>query len=320
MWYKTVHLFHFRRTHHPGRTPIPTEETCAKPPRAADGAPADARVRALAVLEALASAGQPYTLSQLAARLHIPKATLLRLIESLETRGCVIHMPDSRGHDRGIALGPRAAQFALAALSNNTFTRGCRSGCARSSTCSARPATSPRSTATRCCTSNASRRSSRYGSKCDPARAAALHGERQAVPVAAECAGAQRDARAAHAEEDDLPDADRCAVARGRLDRLARGVGIDNEEFVRGMVAVAVPVKEAESGRVLAALAVADRARDAQRPAGERAEDAGSGYAARAACGRGRAAGLIAVMHQSVETFTRGGNAARKSRGRHCRT
>ena len=79
------------------------------------------------MLEALASAGQPYTLSQLAARLHIPKATLLRLIESLETRGYVIHMPDSRGHDRGIALGPRAAQFALAALSNNTFTRGCRS-------------------------------------------------------------------------------------------------------------------------------------------------------------------------------------------------
>ena len=59
-------------------------------------------------------------------RLH-SKATLLRLIESLETRGYVIHMPDSRGHDRGIALGPRAAQFALAALSNNTFTRGCRS-------------------------------------------------------------------------------------------------------------------------------------------------------------------------------------------------
>ncbi|EGD02682.1 IclR family transcriptional regulator, partial [Burkholderia sp. TJI49] len=87
----------------------------------------DARVlRALAVLEALASAGQPSTLSQLAARLHIPKATLLRLIESLETRGYVIHMPDSRGHDRGIALGPRAAQLALATLSNNAFTRGCR--------------------------------------------------------------------------------------------------------------------------------------------------------------------------------------------------
>ena len=46
------------------------------------------------------------------------------------------------------------------------------------------------------------------------------------------------------------------------LDRLAaRGVGIDNEEFVRGMVAVAVPVKEAESGRVLAALAVHRRPR-----------------------------------------------------------
>ncbi|OXH90801.1 IclR family transcriptional regulator, partial [Burkholderia multivorans] len=54
-------------------------DTTPAPP---DAAPDDARVlRALAVLEALASGGQPYTLSQLAARLHIPKATLLRLIE-----------------------------------------------------------------------------------------------------------------------------------------------------------------------------------------------------------------------------------------------
>jgi len=87
----------------------------------------DARVlRALAVLEALASAGQPYTLSQLSVRLHIPKATLLRMIEALEARGYVVHMPDSRGYDRAITLGPRAAQLALSALSNNTFTRGCR--------------------------------------------------------------------------------------------------------------------------------------------------------------------------------------------------
>ena len=73
-----------------------------------------------------ARVGRPALRCRSSPRLH-SKATLLRLIESLETRGYVIHMPDSRGHDRGIALGPRAAQFALAALSNNTFTRGCRS-------------------------------------------------------------------------------------------------------------------------------------------------------------------------------------------------
>src|ERR1700748_2381422 len=84
-------------------------------------------LRALAVLEELAAAGQPFSLSQLSARLHIPKATLMRLIESLEIQGYVTHMPDSRGADRAIALGPRAAQLALTTLANTTFTRACRS-------------------------------------------------------------------------------------------------------------------------------------------------------------------------------------------------
>jgi DNA-binding IclR family transcriptional regulator len=46
-------------------------------------------------------------------------------------------------------------------------------------------------------------------------------------------------------------------LLEAELDRLAmRGIGVDNEEFVRGMVAVAVPVRHVEDGRVLAALAV----------------------------------------------------------------
>ncbi|MFP3802249.1 IclR family transcriptional regulator C-terminal domain-containing protein, partial [Paraburkholderia sp. SIMBA_027] len=51
-----------------------------------------------------------------------------------------------------------------------------------------------------------------------------------------------------------LTDAD---LLEAELDRLAvRGIGVDNEEFVRGMVAVAVPVRNLEDGRVLAAVAV----------------------------------------------------------------
>jgi DNA-binding IclR family transcriptional regulator len=47
------------------------------------------------------------------------------------------------------------------------------------------------------------------------------------------------------------------SVLESELDRLAaRGIGIDNEEFIRGMVAVAVPVRAAEDGQVLASLAV----------------------------------------------------------------
>src|SRR5258708_13571100 len=89
--------------------------------------PEDTRVlRALIVVELLAAAGQPFSLSQLSARLHIPKATLTRMIESLEALGYVTHIPDSRGADRGITLGPRAAQLALTMLANSAFTRSCR--------------------------------------------------------------------------------------------------------------------------------------------------------------------------------------------------
>ncbi|EKS9795466.1 MULTISPECIES: IclR family transcriptional regulator [Burkholderia] len=230
-------------------------------PAPSDGAPADdARVlRALAVLEALASAGQPYTLSQLAARLHIPKATLLRLIESLETRGYVIHLPDSRGHDRGIALGPRAAQFALAALSNNTFTRGCRS-VLRSlvdvlgETCNLTALDGDTVLyVERVETTEPLRLEMRPGMRVP------LHCTASGKLFLSQLNALERNAMLARLTLKKmtyrtLTDAQLLAA---ELDRLAaRGVGIDNEEFVRGMVAVAVPVKEAASGRVLAALAV----------------------------------------------------------------
>jgi DNA-binding IclR family transcriptional regulator len=46
------------------------------------------------------------------------------------------------------------------------------------------------------------------------------------------------------------------ALLEAELDRLAaRGIGIDHEEFVLGMVAVAVPITDTATGRVLACLA-----------------------------------------------------------------
>ncbi|HIE1655211.1 IclR family transcriptional regulator [Burkholderia cenocepacia] len=233
-------------------------DTAPAPP---DGALADdARVlRALAVLEALAAAGQPHTLSQLAARLHIPKATLLRLIESLETRGYVIHMPDSRGHDRGIALGPRAAQFALAALSNNTFTRGCRSVLRTlvdvlGETCNLTALDGDTVLyVERVETTEPLRLEMRPGMRVP------LHCTASGKLFLSQMNALERNALLARLTLQKmtyrtLTDAQLLAA---ELDRLAaRGVGIDNEEFVRGMVAVAVPVKDAASGRVLAALAV----------------------------------------------------------------
>ncbi len=233
----------------------------AKEPRATEAAPADdARVlRALAVLEALASAGQPYTLSQLSVRLHIPKATLLRMIESLETRGYVMHMPDSRGHDRAIALGPRASQFALATLSNNTFTRGCRSVLRAlvdvlGETCNL---TALDNDAVlyieRVETTEPLRLEMRPGMRVP------LHCTASGKLFLSQMTVLERNALLSQLTLKKmtyrtLTDPQSLAA---ELDRLGkRGVGIDNEEFIRGMVAVAVPVRAAADARVLASLAV----------------------------------------------------------------
>ncbi|MHB9841976.1 IclR family transcriptional regulator [Paraburkholderia terrae] len=231
------------------RTPSPTPDSTD-----------DTRVlRALNVLEQLAAAGQPFSLSQLSSRLLIPKATLMRLIESLEARGYVTHMPDSRGADRGIALGPRAAELALATLANSTFTRACRSLLrtlvdALGETCNLTVLDGD---------------AVLYVERVETTEPLRLHmqpGTR--VPLHCTASGKLFLSQMAPAERGlairrlqlksmtyrTLTDAD---VLDAELDRLAiRGIGVDNEEFVRGMVAVAVPVRNARDGHVLAALAV----------------------------------------------------------------
>lgn len=234
-----------RATGHGSAEPAPSEE---------------ARVlRALAVLETLASAGQPYTLSQLSVRLHIPKATLLRMIESLETRGYVMHMPDSRGHDRAITLGPRSAQLALSALSNNTFTRGCRAVLRAlvdvlGETCNLTALDNDAVLyVERVETAEPLRLEMRPGMRVP------LHCTASGKLFLSQMTTLERNAMLAQLTLKKMTyrtliDPQQLAT---ELDRLgARGIGIDNEEFVRGMVAVAVPVKAAAGGRVLASLAV----------------------------------------------------------------
>lgn len=215
-------------------------------------------LRPLAVLEHLATAGQSYTLSQLAARVKIPKATLLRLIDSLETQGYVTHIPDSRGTERNIALGPRAAQLALATLANNTFTRGCRSLLRALVDVIGES----------CNLTALDGDSVLYIERVETAEPLRLHMQAgMRVPLHCTASGklflsqmsmAERRKILSHLTltrrtHRTLTDS---GLLAAELDRLAaRGIGIDNEEFVLGMVAVAVPIVDAASGRVLACLA-----------------------------------------------------------------
>lgn len=215
-------------------------------------------MRPLVVLEQLAAAGQPFTLSQLAARARIPKATLLRLVKSLESQGYVIHVPDSRGTDRALAPGPRAARLALATLANNTFRRACRS-LLRALV---------NETGESCNLTALDGDAVLYLERVETAEPLRLQMETGTrVPMHCTANGKLFLARMPLSER--RLTLNRLTLARrthrtltdrslleAELERLAKlDIGIDNEEFVHGMVAVAVPVVDPATGKVLAGIA-----------------------------------------------------------------
>jgi DNA-binding IclR family transcriptional regulator len=214
----------------------------------------DARgLRVLRLIEHLANASQPLTLSQLASRMRIPKATMMRTLDSLERHGYVQRTPSERGYVPGAA----SANLALATLRNNTFIRtshlilGKLVG----------------ATGETCNLTMQEGNSVVYVDRVEteePLRLHLLPGTR--APMHCTASGKLFLARLPLLEQRKL-------LASTALKRLTpktivdptqmeselrliakRGIGIDDEEFVLGMVAIAVPIC-AQDGRVIAALA-----------------------------------------------------------------
>lgn len=79
-------------------------------------------LRAMRVIEAVCDASLPLSISQLAPRVEIPKATLARLVANLVTSGYLSFIPGQRV----LVPGPRAVRSALRTLGNGYFRRECR--------------------------------------------------------------------------------------------------------------------------------------------------------------------------------------------------
>ncbi|QBC33709.1 IclR family transcriptional regulator [Pandoraea sp. XY-2] len=204
-------------------------------------------------------AGQPYTLSQLATRLSIPKATLMRLIEALEVCGYVSHVPDSRGSERGLSLGPRAARLALVTLANNNFTRAARSLLRAlvdrvGETVNLTALDGDEILYIERVETNEPLRMQMH-----PGMRVPLHCTASGKLFLSQMPVAERRAVLSRLSLKRMTPRTITDVSllEAELDRLAaRGIGIDNEEFVRGMVAVGVPVRALDDGHVRAVLAV----------------------------------------------------------------
>lgn len=79
-------------------------------------------LRVLRLLERVAASSEPVTIAQIAMRLDIPKASAARLVEMLAANRYLSRMPEGRG----LIPGPRTVQLSSATLGNSAFRRLCR--------------------------------------------------------------------------------------------------------------------------------------------------------------------------------------------------
>lgn len=199
------------------------------------------RLRPLTVLQKLNEASQPLTLVQLAGMMRVPRSTLMRLLRSMETHGYLLHLPA----ERGFVPGKQAVAMALGVLRGSNMRQECRA-VLRSlvdrigETCNLTVPDAGRVF---------------YVERVECKHPLRMHLEVGAsVPMHCTASGKLFLASMSLLER-------RCALANMACEGHAsptardrqkleaellriekRGYGIDNEEFVRGMVAVSVPV------------------------------------------------------------------------------
>ena len=244
-----------RPTEHQNRTATRVSSSLADredPPR---GASADdvRRLRPLRLLQHLATASQPLTLGQLAGLMSVPKSTLMRLLDSMEANGYVLQVPAQRGY----VAGSRSVELSLHILQGTNVRRDCR-GVLRKlvgklgETCNLTV-----QDAGRVLYIERIETTQLLRMHLDPGTWVPMHCTASGKLFLASMPLAERRhvlAQLALNRHSPRTITDPVQLER-ELDEIAkRGIGVDNEEFVGGMLAVAVPVRN-EDGRVVAAIA-----------------------------------------------------------------
>ncbi|GAB2892470.1 IclR family transcriptional regulator [Paralcaligenes sp. KSB-10] len=210
-------------------------------------------LRVPSLLEQLARTQHPQTLAQLAQRLDLPKTTLMRMLRSLVESGLVVQTPNERGY----VLGPRATRLALATLRTPSFSRSSRAILGQlvevlGETCNLTTLDGDEIRyLERVETHHLLRLQLEVGTHV-PLHCTASGKLMLASLEPAHCAQILGRIKLGSFTPRTLTD--RAALEAELADIRQRGLGIDREEFVLGMVAVAVPVLDAQK-KVIAAVA-----------------------------------------------------------------
>jgi IclR family acetate operon transcriptional repressor len=224
------------------------------PPVVEESASGSSAERSLRLLALLANEGRALTLAELAAQLGLPKGTAHRICTQLLATGFLARDVD----ERSFSVGPALRKLAFDTL-NHGVVRGLRHEVLSELVRQGRRDLQPHDARRRAGAVPRPRRGAMAAAahaRCGLACAAALHRERQALSRAD-----AEDAR--DVLIDSLPlvrmtanTITKADALRAECDQIARrGYSRDREEFIAGLVAVAVPVRDA-AGEVRAALAV----------------------------------------------------------------
>lgn len=199
------------------------------------------RLRPLTILEHLTESQQPLTLAQLASLMGAPKSTVMRLLQAMETHGYVLHMPA----ERGFVPGPRSATLALQTLRTPNMRRGCRAVLRNLVAKLGESCNLTAPDAGRVLYVERVETHEPLRMHLQPGTLVPMHCTASGKLFLSSMSVLERRSILGHMPLNRYSPhtiVDRQELD-SELDRIARrGLGIDNEEFVRGMIAVAVPV------------------------------------------------------------------------------
>jgi DNA-binding IclR family transcriptional regulator len=210
-------------------------------------------LRPLTVLKYLSEASQPLTLAQLSSLMRVPKSTMMRLLRSMELHGYVMHMPA----ERGFVPGVRSTTLALRTLRGANIRRECRAvlrGLVRKlgETCNLTVPDAGRVLYVERIDTTAPLRM-----HLQPGTWVPMHCTASGKLFLASMSLLERRSVLTHlpltrSSPHTIIDRQELEIELEKIGK--RNVGIDNEEFVRGMVAVAVPVRGSDN-KLVAAIA-----------------------------------------------------------------
>jgi DNA-binding IclR family transcriptional regulator len=211
------------------------------------------RLRPLYVLEMLSRSSMPLSLAQLTASMKVPKSTLMHLLHAMEARGYVLQMPGEKGY----VPGSRSVDLSLRTLRGCNIRRDCRAVLRRlvskvGETCNLTVLDGTRVL---------------YIERVETTQPLRMHLQPGTwVPMHCTASGKLFLASMSLLERKNFLDhiqlqrmssrtiVDMQALERDLLKIAKQDYGVDNEEFVSGMVAIAVPVRDPH-GVVVATIA-----------------------------------------------------------------